>query len=93
MAGVVSVFPSEQRKLQTTRSWDFIGFPQQVPRRPVESEIIIGVIDSGIYPESDSFSDEGFGPPPSKWRGTCQASTNFSCNKYVYLYDHTHPHI
>jgi hypothetical protein len=85
MEGVVSVFPSEQKKLHTTRSWDFLGFSQQVPRRPIESDIIIGVLDSGIWPESDSFSDKGFGPPPSKWKGTCQTSSNFTCNKYIHI--------
>ncbi|KAE7996707.1 hypothetical protein FH972_001407 [Carpinus fangiana] len=83
MDGVVSVFPSKKKKLLTTRSWDFIGFPQKVRRRPVESNIIIGVLDSGIWPESKSFSDKGFGPPPKKWRGTCQASINFTCNNKI----------
>ncbi|XP_035548784.1 cucumisin-like isoform X1 [Juglans regia] len=83
MEGVVSVFPNKQKKLHTTRSWDFLGFPQQVQRTTVESDIIIGVLDSGIWPESDSFSDKGFGPPPSKWRGTCRASTNFTCNNKI----------
>jgi hypothetical protein len=94
MDGVMSVFPSKQKMLHTTRSWDFLGFPQQVPRRPVESDIIIGVFDTGIWPESESFSDEGFGPPPTKWKGTCQASANFRCNKniyiYIYIYIYTH---
>ncbi|KAF5462854.1 hypothetical protein F2P56_018826 [Juglans regia] len=83
MEGVVSVFPNKQKKLDTTRSWDFLGFPQQVQRTTVESDIIIGVLDSGIWPESDSFSDKGFGPPPSKWRGTCRASTDFTCNNKI----------
>ncbi|XP_059457922.1 cucumisin-like isoform X2 [Corylus avellana] len=83
MDSVMSVFPSKQKKLHTTRSWDFLGFPQQVPRRPVESNIIIGVFDTGIWPESESFSDEGFGPPPTKWKGSCQASANFRCNKKI----------
>jgi len=87
MDGVVSVFPSEHKKLQTTRSWDFLGFPQQVHRRPIESDIIIGVLDTGIWPELDSFSDEGFGPPPTKWKGNCQASAHFTCNKYIQLYN------
>ncbi|KAE7996708.1 hypothetical protein FH972_001408 [Carpinus fangiana] len=83
MDGVLSVFPSKQKRLHTTRSWDFLGFPQLVPRRPVEGDIIIGVFDTGIWPESESFSDEGFGPPPTKWKGTCQASANFRCNKKI----------
>ncbi|KAL6312491.1 hypothetical protein AAG906_032855 [Vitis piasezkii] len=42
--GVVSIFPNEKKQLHTTRSWDFVGFPQQVKRTSVESDIIIGVI-------------------------------------------------
>ncbi|KAG6626541.1 hypothetical protein CIPAW_15G056100, partial [Carya illinoinensis] len=83
MDGVVSVFPNKQNKLHTTRSWDFLGFSQQVERTTVESDIIVGVLDSGIWPESDSFSDKGFGPSPSKWKGTCRASTNFTCNNKI----------
>ena len=83
MDGVVSVFPNKQNELHTTRSWDFIGFPKQVDRTTIESNIIIGVLDSGIWPEADSFSDKGFGPPPRKWKGTCKGLTNFTCNKYI----------
>ncbi|KAK2968581.1 hypothetical protein RJ640_009409 [Escallonia rubra] len=82
MDGVVSVFPNEKKQLHTTRSWDFMGFPQQVNRTTLESDIIIGVLDTGIWPESDSFKDEGFGPPPSKWKGACQ-TTNFTCNNKI----------
>ncbi|XP_021817384.1 cucumisin-like [Prunus avium] len=80
MAGVVSVFPSGKQKLHTTRSWNFIGFQENVKRSTVESNIIVGMIDSGVWPESASFSDAGFGPPPKKWKGTCQGSSNFTCN-------------
>ncbi|KAK8615277.1 hypothetical protein V6N13_069054 [Hibiscus sabdariffa] len=79
--GVVSVFPNEVYHLQTTRSWDFMGFNQTVKRNPTaESNVVIGVLDSGIWPESDSFSDEGFGPPPKKWKGSCKGGQNFTCN-------------
>ncbi|KAF3433609.1 hypothetical protein FNV43_RR24711 [Rhamnella rubrinervis] len=77
MKGVVSVFPNQKLKLHTTKSWDFIGFPLNVKRSNVESDIIVGVVDSGIWPESESFSDKGFGPPPAKWKGTCQVSADF----------------
>ncbi|KAK4277905.1 hypothetical protein QN277_015826 [Acacia crassicarpa] len=80
---VVSVFPNRKRHLHTTRSWDFIGFPLNVQRATTESDIIIGVLDSGIWPESESFSDKGLGPPPKKWRGTCQSSSNFTCNRKI----------
>lgn len=84
MNGVVSVFPNEKRHLHTSSSWDFIGFSQQVERSALESDVIIGVLDSGIWPESESFDDKGFSPPPSKWKGGCQVSAgNFTCNNKI----------
>ncbi|KAF3973914.1 hypothetical protein ACB098_06G157000 [Castanea mollissima] len=83
MDGVVSVFPNQKKELHTTRSWDFLGLPKQVNRPTTESDVIIGVFDTGIWPESESFNDKGFGPPPSKWKGKCQASTNFTCNNKI----------
>ncbi|KAF8397397.1 hypothetical protein HHK36_016310 [Tetracentron sinense] len=84
MEGIVSVFPSRTLKLHTTRSWDFMGFPETVKRNPtVESDTIVGVIDTGIWPESKCFSDEGFSPPPKKWKGSCQGGRNFTCNNKI----------
>ncbi|CAL2242872.1 unnamed protein product [Prunus armeniaca] len=83
MAGVVSVFPSGKKKLHTRRSWNFIGFHENVKRSTVESDIIVGMIDSGVWPESASFSDAWFSPPPKKWKGTCQGSSNFTCNNKI----------
>ncbi|XP_047331624.1 cucumisin-like [Impatiens glandulifera] len=51
MKGVVSVFPNRNNDMLTTRSWDFINFPQSIKRKTVESSIIVAVIDSGIWPE------------------------------------------
>jgi len=60
MRGVVSVFPSQQYHLQTTRSWNFLGLSQSIKRAKItESDLVIGVIDSGIWPESESFNDKG----------------------------------
>ncbi|XP_047331646.1 cucumisin-like [Impatiens glandulifera] len=84
MKGVISVFPNKINHILTTKSWDFIGFPQTVKReKTVESNIIIGVLDTGIWPESNSFIDEGFGPPPRKWKGSCEGLTNFTCNNKI----------
>ncbi|KAK1586714.1 hypothetical protein Q3G72_005374 [Acer saccharum] len=84
MEGVVSVFPSKSLQLQTTRSWDFMGFSETVKRNPTgESDVIIGVIDTGIWPELESFNDEGIGPIPKKWKGVCEGGANFTCNKKI----------
>ncbi|KAG6480850.1 hypothetical protein ZIOFF_057438 [Zingiber officinale] len=78
MEGIVSVFPSKTLKVRTTRSWDFLNFSQRVNRNPtLENDIIIGMIDTGIWPESKSFSGQGLRPPPRKWKGAC---VNMTCN-------------
>ncbi|KAK7300772.1 hypothetical protein RJT34_11622 [Clitoria ternatea] len=81
LEGVVSVIENRVNKPQTSRSWDFIGFPENVQRSNLESDIIVGVLDSGIWPESYSFDGSNFGPTPKppKWNGGCFGS-NFTCN-------------
>ncbi|XP_017969916.1 PREDICTED: subtilisin-like protease SBT4.14 [Theobroma cacao] len=85
MDEVVSVFPNRYHKLHTTRSWDFIGLPQTARRKlKMERNIVVGLLDTGITPQSESFKDDGFGPPPSKWKGTCGHFANFSgCNNKI----------
>ncbi|KAJ4911060.1 subtilase 4.13 [Raphanus sativus] len=93
MEGVVSVFPNKNLQLQTTTSWDFMGLKEgRAANRnlAVESNTIIGVIDGGITPESESFSDKGFGLPPQKWKGVCSGGKNFTCNnKLIGARDYT----
>ncbi|XP_027171602.1 CO(2)-response secreted protease-like [Coffea eugenioides] len=94
--GVVSVFRDPVLDLHTTHSWDFlkyqddelgIGFSQQSTSTSSAlhgEDIIIGIFDTGIWPESKSFSDEGLGPIPSRWKGTCMEAPDFSssnCNR------------
>lgn len=46
--------------------------------------VIIGVIDSGIWPEHPSFADDGSYPPPTDWHGECTSpldnSEPYTCN-------------
>lgn len=60
----------------------FMGFAETVKRNSsVESDVVIGVLDSGIWPELESFNDEGLSAPPKKWKGVCEGGKNFTCNK------------
>ncbi|PKA52836.1 Subtilisin-like protease [Apostasia shenzhenica] len=92
MPGVVSVFPNLKRRLHTTHSWDFMGLnadaAMEIPGFSTKNQenVIIGFIDTGIWPESPCFIDEGMPPVPSRWRGVCEAGDSFSnssCNKKV----------
>ncbi|CAN8253243.1 unnamed protein product [Cochlearia groenlandica] len=93
MDEVVSVFPNKKLQLHTTASWDFMGLKEGENTKrnlAVESDTIVGVLDSGIWPESESFSGKGFGPPPEKWKGVCSGGKNFTCNnKLIGARDYT----
>ncbi|XP_019433947.1 PREDICTED: subtilisin-like protease SBT4.14 [Lupinus angustifolius] len=82
---VLSVIQSQYRKLHTTRSWNFIGLPLTAKRRlKLESDIVVALLDTGITPDSQSFKDNGFGPPPARWKGSCGHYANFSgCNNKI----------
>ncbi|KAG0465934.1 hypothetical protein HPP92_020098 [Vanilla planifolia] len=47
---VVSVFQNKQNQHHTTRSWNFLGFPLTAPRATLESDVIVGMLDTGIWP-------------------------------------------
>ncbi|XP_057964248.1 subtilisin-like protease SBT1.5 [Malania oleifera] len=87
---VLGVFPDEFRQLQTTRTSEFLGLT--VAGKPARllaesdggSNVIIGVLDTGIGPERLSFKDEGLGPVPARWKGECVGGVDFTtelCNK------------
>ncbi|XP_008783547.3 subtilisin-like protease SBT3.3 [Phoenix dactylifera] len=82
---VVSVMPNRVHRIQTTRSWDYLGLHYYqptglLPKAKYGDGVIIGVIDSGIWPESRSFSDHGYGPIPSRWKGKCAVEPTFGAN-------------
>ncbi|KAK1357850.1 CO(2)-response secreted protease [Heracleum sosnowskyi] len=94
--GVVSVFPDKELKLRTTRSWSFLKLQHYldnpIPATELHSstangaDTIIGLIDTGVWPESKSFNDQGMGPIPKHWKGTCQETEDFpasSCNRKI----------
>ncbi|KAJ8650262.1 hypothetical protein MRB53_003285 [Persea americana] len=89
LPGVVRVIPNRLHKLHTTRSWDYLSQSLNSPGNLVNDGnmgegIIIGILDTGIWPESESFKDEGLGPIPSRWKGVCETGELFNssnCNR------------
>ncbi|KAK9146987.1 hypothetical protein Sjap_006890 [Stephania japonica] len=92
---VLNVFPDQLRQRHTTRSPQFLGIinPEDHSKKKSHlgllqasdygSDVIIGVLDTGIWPESESFHDRGLGPVPSRWAGHCDKRLNFTCNRKI----------
>ncbi|CAI0560751.1 unnamed protein product [Linum tenue] len=83
---VVAVIESRPRKYSThtTRSWEFSGLNLAAGYDVAESSLIVGILDSGVWPEAESFSDEGMEAVPKSWKGICQTGQEFNsshCNK------------
>lgn len=89
---VISVFPNRGHKLHTTRSWEFLGMEKdgRIRANSIWAKarfgegIIIGNLDTGVWPEAGSFRDDGMGPAPARWRGICQdqsSDAQVRCNR------------
>lgn len=85
--GILSVMPEVIYELHTTRTPEFLGLDQNAnlfPESKTASEVVVGVFDTGVWPESKSFDDSGLGPIPSSWKGECETGNNFNssnCNR------------
>eukprot|EP00457_Paulinella_chromatophora_P000886 gb/GEZN01000887.1/.p1 GENE.gb/GEZN01000887.1/~~gb/GEZN01000887.1/.p1 ORF type:complete len:1051 (-),score=113.30 gb/GEZN01000887.1/:356-3508(-) len=90
---VLSVTKDQFLKLNTIRTPDFLhlrgagGAWNQVGGEGEAGEgVIVGVLDTGVWPETDSFLSEGrnYSEIPSRWKGSCVAGERFTldnCNR------------
>ena len=102
-SGVASVVESTLHKVDTTRTPGFLGLTApgglwsqlDAASRNIKGEdVIIGVIDTGVWPEIASFGDKvdgsgnpvaysgagtpAYGAPPAKWKGACVIGQGFT---------------
>ena len=102
-AGVASVVESEVVTVDTTRTPGFLGLNapgglwsqlDSLARKVKGEDVIIGVIDTGFWPENASFGDKvdsgghpvaynvagtsAYGPPPARWKGACITGQGFT---------------
>ncbi|HET6628259.1 MAG TPA: S8 family serine peptidase [Woeseiaceae bacterium] len=93
---VVQVWADEMLHPQTDSTPAYLGLstPGGVWEQHGKGEgVIIGMIDTGVWPEHPSFSDQldfsdapgssgngnlAYGPPPEDWHGTCQSGERWS---------------
>ena len=84
-----AVIPDRLITLDTTRTPGFLELDWANPNYGIlnssdlGSNVIIGVVDSGIWPEHPSFHDKELGPIPSHWKGSCNGGEDFKCNKKI----------
>jgi subtilisin family serine protease len=82
LEGVVAVQKDELRQPLTDSSSDFIGATKvqnQVGTRQAGKGVIVGVLDTGAWPEHPSFADQGnLGKPPGRLK--CDFGDGFECN-------------
>ena len=79
-AGVKAVIKDEKRKLDTTRTPEFLGLTKRGgiwdqlggPTRGAGAGVVVGVLDSGLWPDSPSVAPLVNPKPVPQFVGTCQ---------------------
>ncbi|CAI5955336.1 unnamed protein product [Closterium sp. NIES-65] len=86
---VASVTQARVLRPATTDSYKFLGLPGSLwadaggPSSAGEGTVI-GIVDTGIWPEHASFDDTGYSSTlPAGWSGTCPTTSDFACNNKI----------
>ncbi|KAL4581191.1 hypothetical protein LXL04_017401 [Taraxacum kok-saghyz] len=84
MPGHLATFEEKLGQLHTTHTPKFLGLKKHAGLWPASNfgeDMIVGILDTGIWPESQSFHDKGMSEVPSRWRGACEIES--FCNKKI----------
>ncbi|TVU30937.1 hypothetical protein EJB05_22592, partial [Eragrostis curvula] len=80
---VLQVVPDAVLHLHTTRTPEFLGLLSPAYQPAIRSldvashDVVVGVLDTGVWPESPSFAGGDLPPPPARWKGVCEAGVDF----------------
>lgn len=84
---VVGVFLDRVHHTDTTHTPELLGLKSTKglwPETDYGKDVIIGVLDTGVWPESASFGAQGLGPIPTRWKGRCVTGASWTaknCNQ------------
>ncbi|KAJ4836500.1 hypothetical protein Tsubulata_035488 [Turnera subulata] len=85
--GYISSTRDPPLEVHTTHTSEFIGLSSVSGAGALNAyygeDVIIGLVDTGIWPENESFNDQGMSRIPSRWKGKCMSGTHFNsslCN-------------
>ncbi|KAJ0024405.1 hypothetical protein Pint_07995 [Pistacia integerrima] len=84
--GFISAYKDKYVTLDTTHTIEFLSLNPTSGLWPASNygdDVIVGVIDTGIWPESDSFQANNLSSFPARWKGECEDGQDFNssmCN-------------
>lgn len=85
--GFVSTYSDRNVTVDTTHTFEFLSLNPYAglwPASEYGKNVIVGVIDTGVWPESPSYVDGGMSEIPARWKGKCEDGQEFNssmCNK------------